>query len=95
MQGIWPPATSGDDINYVCRSNEKTPGDYHLLGVGDDFGKVKLMRYPSIQKGSQAVEGVGHSSHVTCVKFGPTDSYLYSAGGEDNCVFQWKVSSQL
>jgi len=91
VQGIWPPFTSGDDINYVCRSASKTEGGYELLACADDFGKVKLLRYPSIQKGSEGVVGVGHSSHVTCVKFSPKDDVIFSTGGEDNCVFQWKV----
>ena len=92
VQGIWPPFTSGDDMNYVCRSASKTEGGYELLACADDFGKVKVLRYPSIQKGSEGVVGVGHSSHVTCVKFGPKDDVIFSTGGEDNCVFQWKVA---
>lgn len=95
VQGIWPPFTSGDDINYVSRSAQKTPGGYELLAVAGDDGKVKLLRYPSIQKGSQGVVGNGHSSHVTCTKFAPNDSVLFSSGGEDNCVFQWKVDAGL
>lgn len=94
VQGIWPPGAGGDDINYVCRSNSKTAGGYYLLGVGDDFGKVSIFRYPCVQKNAQNVKQPGHSSHVTSVRFGPKDEYLYSAGGEDNCVFQWKISPQ-
>jgi WD40 repeat protein len=93
-QGIWPPGAGGDDIDYVCRSNSKTVGGYNLLAVGDDFGKVSIYRYPCVQKNSQSVKQPGHSSHVTCVKFGPKDDYLFSTGGEDNCVFQWKVTPQ-
>jgi WD40 repeat protein len=93
VQGIWPPGTSGDDINAVHRSNKQTPGNYLLLAAGDDFGKVNLFRYPCIQKNSQGVKGAGHSSHVTNVRFAPNDAYLFSTGGEDNCVFQWKVST--
>ena len=95
VQGIWPPFTSGDDINYVSRSSSKTAGGYELLASADDFGKVKILRYPSLQKGSEGVVGVGHSSHVTCTKFGPKDDVLFSSGGEDNCVFQWKVRSTI
>ena len=93
VQGIWSSFTSGDDINYVCRSPYKTTGGYELLVCADDFGRVKVLRYPSIEKGSEAVVGVGHSSYVTCTKFGAKNEVLFSSGGEDNCVFQWKVSS--
>lgn len=75
------------------RSRKKHPSGYHLLASGDDFGKVRILRYPSIVKNSEAVFGVGHSSHVPCVKWSEDDEYLYSVGGEDNCVFQWKVRS--
>ena len=94
VQGIWMPTWKGSDIDYVCRSHEKHPGGYYLLASADDFSKVRLLRYPSIIKGSESVEGVGHSSHVTNVKFGPKDDYLFSTGGEDNCVFQWKVTAK-
>jgi len=44
------------------------------------------MRYPSLAKGSETVDGVGHSSHVTKVCFNHNDKYIFSTGGEDNCV---------
>jgi WD40 repeat protein len=71
----------------VDRSHKKHPDGYHLLARGDDFGKVTLMKYPSLIKPADGVEGAGHSSHVPCVKWGPTDDFLYSVGGEDNTVF--------
>jgi microtubule-associated protein-like 6 len=92
VQGIWMPTWKGSDINYVSRSHDKHPGGYHLLASADDFSKIRLLRYPSIVKGSEAIVGVGHSSHVTNVKFSVKDDYIFSTGGEDNCVFQWKVA---
>ena len=41
VQGIFPPCADGSDINAVCRSTEGT-----VLATGDDFGMVKLFRYP-------------------------------------------------
>ena len=84
----------GTDINYVDRSKKKHAEGYHLLASGDDFSHVRLLRYPSIQKNSGAVIGTGHSSHVPCVKFNCDDKILYSVGGEDGCVFQWKVTKK-
>jgi len=92
VQGIWMPTWKGSDINYVCRSRDKHPGGYFLLASADDFSKVRILRYPSITKGSEGIVGVGHSSHVTNVKFSVKDDYVFSAGGEDNCVFQWKLT---
>ena len=61
------------------------------------------MKYPSLIKESDSVEATGHryiifslaifnfidffSSHVTCVKWSNKDDYVYSSGGEDNCIF--------
>ncbi len=39
VQGIWPPAADGTDVNAVHRSP-----DNKLLATADDFGRVKLFR---------------------------------------------------
>lgn len=64
---------------------------YKILATADDFSKLRLYRYPCIQVNSGCVEAIGHSSHVTNVKWSKMDSYVYSTGGEDQCVLQWKV----
>ena len=84
----------GTDINYVDRTHKELEKGYSILALGDDFGKVRLFRYPCLKKGAESVEGAGHSSHVTCVKFSLDDKMIFSTGGEDNCVFQWKVVGQ-
>lgn len=91
VEGIYPK-NEGLEIGVVDRSHQKHPGDYHLIAVGDDYSKIRIMRYPSRNKGSEWVEGVGHSGVLTGVKWSFTDEWLYSIGGDDNCVFQWKKS---
>eukprot|EP01017_Pseudomicrothorax_dubius_P040457 TRINITY_DN6328_c0_g1_i1.p1 TRINITY_DN6328_c0_g1~~TRINITY_DN6328_c0_g1_i1.p1 ORF type:complete len:614 (+),score=151.97 TRINITY_DN6328_c0_g1_i1:60-1844(+) len=93
VQGIWPPNADGTDINSVDRSKNPHPGGYYVLAAGDDSSRVRLLRYPSLKKGSEATVGRGHSSHVTTVRWGTDDQTLFSTGGEDNCVFQWKVAA--
>lgn len=93
VQGIWPPTADGTDINAVARSTNQHPGGYHLLASADDKSLVKVFRYPCIKKGSEFVTGRGHSSHVTTTRWSYDDQYIFSTGGEDNCVFQWKVSN--
>ncbi|RHY53715.1 hypothetical protein DYB34_004290 [Aphanomyces astaci] len=53
VQGIWPACADGTDINAVhrCHSGE-------LVATGDDFGQVKLFRYPAVAKHS-----VSYSAH--------------------------------
>lgn len=88
VQEIWPPCAKGTDINACDRSNANHD-TYQLLAVADDWGKVNIYRYPVLVKGQAAIQGKGHSSHVTNVRFSPDDKYVFSTGGNDGCVFQW------
>lgn len=91
VQGIWPPCASGDDINSVDRDKRKK-----LLVTADDFGKVKLFRYPSPVDKASHKSFFGHSSHVTSVKFlspnaNANNTHVISTGGNDKAIFQWKL----
>ncbi|KAM3173602.1 hypothetical protein ACTXT7_012184 [Hymenolepis weldensis] len=44
VAGIFPPDSDGTDINAVCRSHSTS-----VLASADDFGQVKLFRYPTCQ----------------------------------------------
>lgn len=41
FSGIFPPASDVTDVNATCRTS-----DYKLIASGDDFGQVKIFRYP-------------------------------------------------
>ncbi|CAL4072749.1 unnamed protein product [Meganyctiphanes norvegica] len=86
--GIWPRGVDGTDINSCARS-----GNHNYIATGDDFGKVKLFKYPAhIQIAEHKVYG-GHCSHVTNVTFLHNDTHLISTGGKDTAVIQWAVES--
>eukprot|EP01041_Mallomonas_annulata_P001002 gene1002-1969_t len=85
VQGIWPEGADGTDINAVDRSHSG-----HLLVTADDFGKVKLFRYPCVEKGAESLMFAGHSSHVMNVRWTVGDTHIISVGGNDKCIFQWK-----
>lgn len=85
VQGIWPPCADGTDVNSVARSNSNA-----LVATADDFGKVKLFRYPCVKKGAGSLEYSGHSSHVTNVRWTNFDECLISTGGNDRSIFQWR-----
>jgi len=77
-----------NDINGVDRSP-----DGQILATGDDFGSVKLFKYPSPVPKAQYQKFTGHSSHVTNVQFTRNkvgQPYLITTGGNDKCIFQWK-----
>jgi WD40 repeat protein len=73
---------------------DRDPGRGSLV-TADDFGKVKLFRYPCVTAGAIHKEYRGHSSHVTNVKFSKDGKYVYSVGGNDRTVIQWKVREDL
>ena len=83
VQGIYPSGTDGTHINSVCAS-----ADRQLLATGDDYGLVCLFRDPCIKGRPRSYRG--HSEHVVRVLFGAGDSYLYSVGGYDQTLMQWK-----
>ena len=85
--GIWPKFSDGSDINAIDKSNMAHANGTEILATGDDFGKVKLFKYPCIQEHSNYVAGKGHSSHVSNVKFTIDDQHLISIGGNDQCIF--------
>jgi WD40 repeat protein len=53
-----------DDVNAVDRSP-----DGQVLATGDDFGFVKLFKFPSPVPKAAFTKFNGHSSHVTNVMF--------------------------
>merc|ERR1711871_809262 len=89
VQGIWPPEADGTDVNGVDRSK-----NCKLVAISDDFGLVKLFKYPCFaKKGAKYQQGIGHASHVTCVRFNADDTKVITVGGNDKSVFQWRVTN--
>ncbi len=84
VEGVFPAGTDGTHINYVDFSNDQT-----LIATGDDYGLVNLFRNPC-RKGHKPVSLRGHSEHVVRVGFSEDDSYLFSIGGYDQTLMQWK-----
>ncbi len=84
--GMWPKFSDKTDIN-----STDSPKARDILATGDDFGFVKLFKFPCPGKDAKHKKFAGHSAHVTTVRFTHDDSYLISTGGGDNSIFQWKV----
>jgi WD40 repeat protein len=87
VQGIYPAYSDGSDVNACDRSKDRS-----VLVTGDDFGKVRLFRYPVSDPSAESKHFGGHSSHVTNVRFSADGRFVFSAGGGDLTVMQWKRS---
>ncbi|XP_061084049.1 echinoderm microtubule-associated protein-like 6 isoform X3 [Conger conger] len=85
VSGIWPKYTNISDINSVDANYNSA-----VLVTGDDFGLVKLFRFPCLKKGAKFKKYVGHSAHVTNVHWSHDFQWVLSTGGADHSVFQWR-----
>ena len=84
VRGIFPRGVDGTHINGVNSSPDGT-----LLATGDDFGLVCLWNNPC-RPGAKPRCYRGHSEHVVRVKFCDQGVYLWSIGGYDQTVMQFK-----
>lgn len=98
VQGIYnsetgSPAADSDLINCVNRSPHST---LVVAGTSNTVSKViKLFNYPCLADAIPIVYG-GHTSPVLDVAFNSISDHtdgdgIVSAGGNDSCLFQWKV----
>ena len=85
VEGIYPSGEDGSHINGVDVS-----GDKQLVATADDFGLVNVYRYPVCNLKHQAKSYSGHSEHVVRALFTPDNSRMFTIGGYDKAVIQWK-----
>ncbi|XP_046714063.1 echinoderm microtubule-associated protein-like 6 isoform X3 [Silurus meridionalis] len=85
VNGIWPKYANVNDINSVDANYSNA-----VLVTGDDFGLVKLFRFPCLKKAAKFKKYIGHSAHVTNVRWSHDLQWVVSTGGADHSVFQWR-----
>uniref|UniRef100_A0A8C8RE05 EMAP like 6 n=1 Tax=Pelusios castaneus TaxID=367368 RepID=A0A8C8RE05_9SAUR len=85
VNGIWPKYTNITDVNSVDGNYNST-----VIVTGDDFGLVKLFKFPCLKKGAKFRKYAGHSAHVTNVRWSHDFQWVLSTGGADHSVFQWR-----
>ena len=83
--GIHPDAQY-QEIHTVCRSHSEK-----IIASGDNNGRVNLFRYPACIEKSSCKAYIGHSSHITKVKFLYNDTFIISTGGNDKCILVWET----
>uniref|UniRef100_A0A8C4QU63 Echinoderm microtubule-associated protein-like 2 n=1 Tax=Eptatretus burgeri TaxID=7764 RepID=A0A8C4QU63_EPTBU len=84
--GIWSQGMDGTDINAACRAH-----GLPILATADDFGKVHVFAWPAHIPQAPSHAYGGHSSHVTNVTCSHDDSNLFTTGGMDGSLLQWRV----
>jgi WD40 repeat protein len=96
-QGIFQ-GKDGTDVNalHISGSDDQHDdgGGKKVLVTGDDNGNVSMFRFPSISPNAPSKVYIGHSAHVTNVRFSPGDKYLLTSGGGDLSVMQWAFNPE-
>uniref|UniRef100_A0A3Q1BB23 HELP domain-containing protein n=1 Tax=Amphiprion ocellaris TaxID=80972 RepID=A0A3Q1BB23_AMPOC len=85
VSGIWPKYCDLTEINAVDANHASA-----VLVTGDDLGLVKLYRFPCIRKGAKFKKYIGHSAHVTNVRWSHDLQWVLTTGGADHALFQWR-----
>lgn len=75
------------NINCVCVNPTRT-----LVATGGDDQRVRLFTYPVTIPKQKNKDFVGHSSHVTKVRFSADEQHLLSVGGNDRTIILWDVT---
>jgi len=87
VEGCYQAEWDGTDLNDVTLSD-----DGIFLAAGDDFGAVRLYKYPAVSNKPEAHRKyLGHSSFVVGVEFCRNNEYLITCGGNDMAIFQWRL----
>ncbi|KAI4812331.1 hypothetical protein KUCAC02_023729 [Chaenocephalus aceratus] len=85
VSGIWPKYSNLTEINAVDANLSAA-----VLVTGDDLGLVKLFRFPCHRKGAKFKKYIGHSAHVTNVRWSHDLQWVLTTGGADHALFQWR-----
>ena len=75
------------DYTHVNRVHRSPCGQ--MVAVGNDWGLVEVFGFPN-SEGAKSAAYRGHSEHVMNVKWSANGEYLFSVGGYDQAIMQWK-----
>jgi len=82
--GLAPKFGDLEGVGCVARS---TFGS--ILAAGDDWGLIKLFKYPCCLKGARYKRYGGHSPRISCIAFTFEERNILTGGGDDGAIFQW------
>lgn len=85
-QGIYGMYDDGLECNGVCRSHAQD-----LVACVDNFGRLRLFNSPCVGEQACFLEGRGHGANAQNCRFACNDSYIFTTGGTDGSVIQWRM----
>ena len=85
VQGVHPPSEDGTHVNQVQASPDGT-----LLVSCDDWGLVNVFNFPCLDNSHASKSYSGHSEHVVRCAFTADSQRMFTIGGQDKALVQWK-----
>jgi WD40 repeat protein len=86
VQAIWPRHGSEGSVTATARSHDRK-----LLASVEDTGKLRMWRYPAVERGVPCHTEIAHAAACRRVDFVCGDARMLTAGGADRTVMQWRV----
>lgn len=85
VHGVHPHGEDGTHVNHISVTNDKS-----IVASGDDFGLVNIYRYPCNENTVESRSYAAHSEHVLRVEFTEDGKRMFTIGGQDKAIIQWK-----
>jgi len=85
-KGLRSTVVDGTAYNSACKSNAQD-----ILVAVDNFGRVRVTNFPCLDENPAFYQLFGHGKNVTNCQIACDDTRLYTTGGTDGSVFQWKI----
>ena len=83
--GCYSRVDDGSDVTATARSFSG-----NVLAAGDNFGNLKLFRWPCWSLGAASHQFRAHGAAVGEVVFTNEDSHVISVGAGDRSLMQWR-----
>lgn len=65
------------------------------LAAGDEYGRVRIFRFPAAARGARSIELTGHACGVSNAAWCAGDTRLVTIGSRDRALFQWRVDAAV
>ncbi|CAM9676121.1 unnamed protein product, partial [Chrysoparadoxa australica] len=89
VQGVWPPEADATDIS-TLEATLKTDNSNKAVATGDSFGRLRLLRYPSLSAHCIPKTYRGHGGKISRTRWAMGDSHLITTGAQDRSIMQWR-----
>ena len=88
-QGVWSRENDGTKITSIDYNARGNAGD-RVLVAGDNYGRVRLFRYPCLSCRYLCKVYRGHNGAVSSIRWIGAGSYLVTVGQYDNAIFIYR-----